>query len=272
VQYNKGRKGEKPLIFSSLYSGSSGNSIFLTSNNAKILIDAGMSGKSIENGLKEIGEKAEEVDAIFVTHEHTDHTKGVGVLSRKYDIPVYASEGTWKGMLKQVGKIKENNIRVINSPINIKDMDIVSFKISHDALEPTGYSVICEGKKACIATDLGYLSEEVKENIIDADLLLLESNHDVEMLKFGPYPYVLKKRILSDLGHLSNEACGKAIMEIMTEKQKTIVLGHLSNTNNYPELAYLTVANILKENKINIGKDIILAMADRSKPSSYVKL
>ena len=151
-------------------------------------------------------------------------------------------------------------------------MDIVSFKISHDALEPTGYSVICEGKKACIATDLGYLSEEVKENIIDADLLLLESNHDVEMLKFGPYPYVLKKRILSDLGHLSNEACGKAIMEIMTEKQKTIVLGHLSNTNNYPELAYLTVANILKENKINIGKDIILAMADRSKPSSYVKL
>ncbi|HCW04845.1 MAG TPA: MBL fold metallo-hydrolase [Clostridium sp.] len=260
------------MIFSSLYSGSSGNSIFLTSNNAKILIDAGMSGKSIENGLKEIGEKAEEVDAIFVTHEHTDHTKGVGVLSRKYDIPVYASEGTWKGMLKQVGKIKENNIRVINSPINIKDMDIVSFKISHDALEPTGYSVICEGKKACIATDLGYLSEEVKENIIDADLLLLESNHDVEMLKFGPYPYVLKKRILSDLGHLSNEACGKAIMEIMTEKQKTIVLGHLSNTNNYPELAYLTVANILKENKINIGKDIILAMADRSKPSSYVKL
>jgi len=260
------------LIFSSLYSGSSGNSIFLASINSKILIDAGMPGKSIEIALNEIGEKAEELDAIFVTHEHTDHTKGVGVLSRKYNIPVYASEGTWKGMLKQVGKIKESNIRVMNSPINIKDMDIASFPISHDALQPTGYSIMCEGKKACIATDLGYLSEEVKENIIDADVLLLESNHDVEMLKFGPYPYVLKKRILSDVGHLSNEACGKAIIEIMTEKQKRIVLGHLSKTNNYPELAYLTVTNILKEQKINIGKDVILTMADRSKPSSYIKL
>ncbi|NLZ49337.1 MAG: MBL fold metallo-hydrolase [Clostridiales bacterium] len=260
------------MIFSSLYSGSSGNSIFLSSDNTKILIDAGMPGKSIENALKDIGEKAEEIDAIFVTHEHTDHTKGVGVLSRKYDIPIYASEGTWKGMIKQVGKIKDNNIRVMNSPISIKDMDIASFAISHDALQPTGYSIICEGKKACIATDLGYLSEEVKDNIIDADLLLLESNHDVEMLKFGPYPYVLKKRILSDVGHLSNEACGKAIIEIMTEKQKKIVLGHLSKTNNYPELAYLTVANILKEEKINIGKDVILTMADRSKPSSYIKL
>jgi phosphoribosyl 1,2-cyclic phosphodiesterase len=260
------------MIFSSLYSGSSGNSIFISSEHTKVLVDAGMPGKSIESALKEIGEKPEEIDAIFVTHEHSDHIKGVGVLSRKYNIPVYANEMTWKGMFKQVGNIKEHNIKLMNSPVTIKDMDISSFAIPHDAAAPSGYSLLSEGKKVCIATDLGYFSEDVKQNIIDADLLLLESNHDVEMLKFGPYPYVLKRRILSDIGHLSNDSCGKAIIEIMNEKQKRIVLGHLSNTNNYPELAYATVANILTENNINIGKDIILSMADRSKPSSYAKL
>lgn len=260
------------MIFSSLYSGSSGNSIFISSENTRVLVDAGMPGKSIEGALKEIGEKPEEIDAIFVTHEHSDHIKGVGVLSRKYNIPIYANEATWKGMLKQVGNIKDHNIKLMNSSVSIKDMDIVSFAIPHDAAAPSGYSLLSEGKKVCIATDLGYFSEDVKQNIMDADLLLLESNHDVEMLKFGPYPYVLKRRILSDIGHLSNDACGKAIIEIMNHKQRRIVLGHLSNTNNYPELAYATVANILNENNIAIGKDIFLSMADRSKPSSYAKL
>jgi phosphoribosyl 1,2-cyclic phosphodiesterase len=260
------------MIFSSLYSGSSGNSIFISSDNAKVLIDAGMPGKSIEGALKEIGERPEEIDAIFVTHEHSDHIKGVGILSRKYNIPVYANELTWKGMAKAVGNIKEHNIKLMDSVVSIKDMDIVSFDIPHDAAAPSGYSLLSEGKKVCVATDLGYFSQDVKRNIIDADILLLESNHDVEMLKFGPYPYVLKRRILSDIGHLSNDACGNAITEIITDKQKRIVLGHLSNTNNYPELAYATVANILNDNKVNIGKDIILTMADRSKPSSYIKL
>lgn len=260
------------MIFSSLFSGSSGNSIFISSDNARVLVDAGMPGKSIEGALKEIGEKPEEVDAIFVTHEHSDHIKGVGVLSRKYDIPVYANEATWKSMIKLVGNIKEHNIKLMGASVTINDMDIINFPIPHDAAAPSGYALVSKGKKVCVATDLGYFSEDVKKNIIDADILLLESNHDVEMLKFGPYPYVLKRRILSDIGHLSNDACGKAIIDIMTEKQKRVVLGHLSNTNNYPELAYATVANILTENNINIGKDILLTMADRSKPSSYVKL
>lgn len=260
------------MIFCSLYSGSSGNSIFVSSEKAKVLIDVGMPGKSIESALSEIGEKPDEIDGIFITHEHSDHVKGVGVLSRKYNIPIFANEMTWKGMEKQIGSIKEHNIKLMKGAVSIKDMDILSYEIPHDAAAPSGYSVIAGGKKVCVATDLGYFSEDVKQNIIDADLVLLESNHDVEMLKFGPYPYVLKRRILSDIGHLSNEACGNAITEITTEKQKRVILGHLSKTNNYPELAYVTVSNILNENKINIGKDIILSMADRSKPSSYVKL
>ncbi|MDT8718681.1 MBL fold metallo-hydrolase [Clostridium sp. 19966] len=261
------------MVFCSLYSGSSGNSIFVASKNSKVLIDAGLPGKSIETALKAIGEKPEELNGIFVTHEHSDHIKGVGVLSRKYNLPVYANEKTWAGMSKIIGKVKEDNIKIMNgAAVTIDDMDIVSYSIPHDAADPCGYSIYAEGKKVCTATDLGYFSDQVKENIIDADLLLLESNHDVEMLKFGPYPYLLKRRILSDVGHLSNEACGNAILELLTDKPKKIVLGHLSHTNNYPELAYATVTNILRENNINMEKDVLISMADRSKPSSYIKL
>lgn len=259
------------MKFCSLFSGSSGNSIFIASNETRILIDAGLPGKSIEAALKEISEEPKDIDGIFITHEHSDHIKGVGVLSRKYNIPVYANEKTWESMQGLIGNIKDHNIRIIDKKsLNIKDMDIITYNIPHDAASPLGYAVYAGGKKACVATDLGNFTEEVKSNIKDADILLLESNHDVEMLKFGPYPYVLKRRILSDIGHLSNEACGNAIVEIMTEKPKRVILGHLSNTNNYPDLAYQTVINILNDNNIKLDKDIFLTMADRSKPSGYI--
>lgn len=261
------------MIFCSLYSGSSGNSIFVSGGNAKILIDAGLPGRNIENALKSIGESPTDIDAIFVTHEHIDHTKGVGVLSRRYDIPIYAKEPTWNSMAHSIGKIKEHNIKIMDSScICINDMDIINYKIPHDAASPCGYAIHAENKKICIATDLGYFSDEVKDSIEDANVVLLESNHDVEMLKFGPYPYSLKKRILSDIGHLSNEACGKAIVDITNDHHKTIVLGHLSKTNNYPDLAYMTVANILNENGININKDITLSLAKRDMPSGYIDI
>lgn len=260
------------MIFCSLYSGSSGNSIFVASNQTKILIDAGMPGKSIEKALTDIGQNPQDIDAIFVTHEHTDHTKGVGILSRKYDIPVYANEPTWKSMISTVGNIKEHNIKHIsNKYVTINDMDIINFNIPHDAVCPSGYAVYHGKKKACIATDMGHFTEEVKSNIIDSDIILLESNHDIEMLKVGPYPYVLKRRILSDVGHLSNEACGNAIVDIINDKHKRIVLGHLSKTNNYPDLAYQTVVNILNEKNIRLNKDVTLTLAKRDMPSSYIE-
>ncbi|AGK99464.1 MBL fold metallo-hydrolase [Clostridium pasteurianum] len=260
------------MKFCSLYSGSSGNSIFIASENAKILIDAGLPGKHIEEALAKIGENPKNIDCIFVTHEHIDHVKGVGVLSRKYDIPVYANEPTWKGMFKSVGKIKEHNIKIMDkNNVCIKDLDVVGYDIPHDAAKPTGYSVICKGKKVCVATDLGYFSEQVKEQLVDAEVILLESNHDVEMLKFGPYPYNLKRRILSNIGHLSNEDCGKAIMDIMGYKRKKIILGHLSKTNNYPELAFKTVVNVLNDAGIKIEKDIEITMAKRDMPSGYTE-
>lgn len=261
------------MIFCSLYSGSSGNSIFVSSGKARVLIDAGLPGKSIEAALNEIGENPKEIDAMFVTHEHSDHIKGIGVMSRKYDIPVFANEKTWESMSNSIGKIKEHNIKIMDKEsVTIKDMDIVNFSIPHDAACPVGYSVHSSGKKVSIATDLGYFTEDVKANIQDSDVILLESNHDVEMLKFGPYPYNLKRRILSNVGHLSNEACGTAIADMVSEKSKRVILGHLSNTNNYPELAYQTVLNILTDRNVDLHRDIILSMADRKKPSSYIEL
>lgn len=258
------------MIFCSLYSGSSGNSIFVSSDKCKVLIDAGLSGKRIEQALKEINEDAKDIDAIFVTHEHIDHIKGIGVLSRRYDIPIYSNEATWNNMINSIGKIKEKNIKIINDNISIKDLDITAFDIPHDAVGPCGYSIHHGKKKVCIATDLGYFSDDVKKNIQDGDIVLLESNHDVEMLKFGPYPYALKKRILGEMGHLSNEDCGKAILSMMVSKPKRIILGHLSKTNNYPELAYQTVLSILRKEKLNINKDVMLGLAKRDLPSNYI--
>jgi len=261
------------MIFCPLYSGSSGNSIFVSSEKTRVLIDAGLPGKSIESAMNQIGHTTADIDAIFVTHEHIDHTKGIGVLSRKYDIPIYANEDTWTAMGNSIGKIKEHNIKIFSEDcISIKDIEVESFNISHDAACPNGYSITSEKKKVCIATDLGFFSQEVKNHIQDADAILLESNHDVEMLKFGPYPYTLKRRILSNVGHLSNEDCGKAIVSITNNKFKNIILGHLSKTNNYPELAYQTVINILRENNITLGKELSISMAKRDMPSNYIEI
>lgn len=260
------------MVFCPLYSGSSGNSVFVSSENSSILIDAGLSGKAIEQGLKDIDKNPNDIDAIFITHEHVDHIKGVGVLSRRYNIPIFANELTWKGMQKIVGKIKEDNIRVIdNESLVIKDLNISNYSIPHDALDPVGYSICCGNKKVSIATDLGHFSSEVEKNIKNSHVILLESNHDEEMLKFGPYPYNLKKRILSDIGHLSNYNCGKAIVNMVHGNCKHVILGHLSKTNNYPDLAYETVVSVLRENKINVDKDIHINMAKRDMPSNYIE-
>jgi phosphoribosyl 1,2-cyclic phosphodiesterase len=175
-------------------------------------------------------------------------------------------------MSKTIGKIKDHNIKVIsNDHVNIKDIDVIRYDISHDAAAPSGYSLINKNKKACIATDLGIFSDEVSKTLEDADVILLESNHDVQMLKFGPYPYPLKRRILSNVGHLSNEDCGKGIVQITNAKFKKIILGHLSKTNNYPELAYQTVVNVLNNSGVKLEKDLSLFMAKRDMPSNYIE-
>ena len=263
------------MIFCSLYSGSSGNSIFVGSDKAKILIDAGLPGKKIDEALKHIGQNPSEIDGIFITHEHIDHIKGVGVLSRKYDIPIYAPHDTWVAMESNIGKIKDHNIKVMErrSTVSIKDVDIKSFIIPHDAASPVGYTINLNNKNISVATDFGTFTQEIEDNIKDSEVILIERNYKPEMLDFGPYPYSLKQRIKDIHGHLSNEDCGEAIVKILKSGLgKKIMLGHLSNTNNTPELAELTVKDILRANNINIGTDVILSMANRHNPSEIISL
>ena len=263
------------MKFWSLYSGSSGNSLFISSKDTSILIDAGLPGKSVISAMDSIGEEIQNISGIFITHEHLDHIKGVGILSRKFNIPIYANDKTWVAMEKCIGKIKEENIRVIDKEININDLNIRAFNVPHDAAKCVGYTVEDSiGTKLSTVTDMGVFTREIKENIKDSDVLLIESNHDEHMLKYGPYPYELKRRVLSELGHLSNEDCARAIIEIMDNRQKKIILGHLSGTNNVPELAYKTVENILIENGLSIGdnKEIDLKLASRVRPSGFCEI
>lgn len=229
----------------SIASGSSGNCICVGSDNCHVLIDAGISGKRIEQGLNSIDLKTSDMQGILITHEHIDHISGVGVLARKYGIPMYATEGTIDAVLntKSVGKIDESLFQCITPGVDfvIGDLTIEPIHISHDAADPVAYKVKQEGKSAAVMTDLGTYDDNIVEKLKNLDVLLLEANHDVRMLQAGSYPYQLKRRILGDRGHLSNELSGQLLSELLHDDFKAIFLGHLSKENNYPELAYETV-------------------------------
>lgn len=262
------------MWFCSLFSGSSGNCLYVGTQKTNILIDAGLSGKKIISSLNEIGISPKSINALLITHEHIDHVRGAGVLSRMFNIPVYANNNTWGAMENLIGRVNDDNIKVIDGdePFAINDIEIKSFKTPHDAADPVGYCLFNGGKKISIATDIGHVSDIVFSNIKDSDLIMLESNHDVEMLKFGPYPYILKRRILSDIGHLSNSDAGNAIVKLIGNKYMNIILGHLSEQNNFPELAYQTVLSILAENCINVGEDVKIDLANRSSVSNFFEL
>lgn len=253
------------LEFASIASGSSGNCIYVASGHTKLLIDAGLSGKRIEAGLSQMSLTGYDIDALLVTHEHNDHVDGVGIMSRRYDIPVYATEGTWENMPKKVGNIKPANKNALYSgeTVMINDLMIKPFPIPHDAAQPVGYCITDGSAKITVATDIGHITDEVRESIKDSNILLIESNYDVNMLKTGPYPYPLKQRVLGDFGHLSNENCGKILGDIITDTLKYIFLGHLSNENNTPVLAFETVKAKLENEGVVVGGDVNMYVAPR---------
>lgn len=255
--------------FCSLASGSSGNCQYIETDRVKLLVDAGLSGKKIQEALISIEVDPSTINGVLVTHEHKDHIHAIGILSRRFNIPIYTNEKTWLSMKSEIGEVKEENVVIFDTDktFELQGLSIHPFKVSHDAIEPVGYSFYYENTKISIVTDTGYVSEEVKNNIKDSHLLLIESNHDVEMLKVGKYPWYLKKRILSEHGHLSNDDAGRLLAEVLCGKNERILLGHLSKENNFPELAYQTVANILTEKGINVTKDISLELTYRDRPS-----
>jgi len=262
------------IRFCSLYSGSSGNSIFLGCDSTKVLIDAGLSAVRILDALSSIGEKPYELDAILISHEHSDHIKGAGIMSRRFNIPIYANENTWEAMKPFLGPVDLKNIAFFHTgrEFAVGEILVNTFPIPHDACEPVGYSFYAGDKKLTVATDIGHINTGLLGCLENSDLLLLESNHDLEMLRTGPYPWYLKKRIAGNYGHLSNDAAGKVIAHMAGKGTKRFLLGHLSKENNFPELAYRTVCNALYEKSIRVGTDILLDVALRDKVGKVIEL
>lgn len=259
----------------SIASGSSGNCIYAGSDHTHLLVDTGISKKRIEQGLNTLDVKGEELNGILITHEHIDHIQGLGVFSRKYEIPIYATHGTIEGInnCKSLGKMPEGLLHEIkvDQPLELGDLTIHPFSISHDANEPSGYRIEQEDRSIAVATDIGIYDEYTVENLKNVNALVLEANHDIHMLEVGPYPYPLKRRVMGDKGHLSNELSGRLLCDILHDDLKQVVLGHLSKENNYPELAYETVKlEVTLGNNPYKGEEIPMMVAKRDEVSDII--
>ena len=259
--------------FCSLYSGSSGNCLFIETENTKLLIDAGVSLKKIEEGLDKVNVEPSSLNGILVTHEHSDHIKSLGSLSKKFDIPVFANQKTFDAMPKQVEKISDKNIHKfnVNEKFCINDIEINAFSIYHDAADPCGFNFFSQNKKISIATDIGHMDKAILEKLENSVFLLLEANYDPEVLKYTKYPFVLKQRIAGPNGHLPNEMAGKVINYLSNSGLKTAMLGHLSKESNFPALAYQTVIDELISNNTDISK-FNLSVASRDQVGDIINI
>lgn len=253
------------LKFCSFASGSSGNCYLIKNDSSALLIDAGISGKKIFQGLLDTDTPHENVKGLLVTHEHIDHVKSLPIVTKKLpNIHAYANDATWANIDRPVAAKQQQLFRT-GKDFYIDDFRIKPFPIPHDAAEPVGFSLYYEDKQISIVTDVGHITDDIFNEIIDADFLLLEANHEKEILLMGRYPYPLKHRILGDNGHLSNVSAGECLCKLAAakKKQRQVLLGHLSHENNDPAVAMLTVRNTLMENNIIPGNELKLAVAMR---------
>ncbi|TFJ91981.1 MBL fold metallo-hydrolase [Lentibacillus salicampi] len=242
------------LRFSVLASGSTGNAFYIESDKQRLLVDAGLSGKQMDRLFGEITVNPKGLDGILVTHEHSDHIKGLGIIARKYNLPIYANEKTWQAMEDAIGTISlDQKFHFGMEEIKtFGDIEVESFGVSHDAAEPMFFTFRNDEKKVALVTDLGYVSERIKRTVEDADAYIFEANHDVSMLRMGRYPWNVKRRILGDSGHVSNEDSGLALSDLITNRTSRIYLAHLSQDNNMKDLARMSVDHILKERGITL--------------------
>ncbi len=255
------------MKFCSLASGSSGNCLYLKAGDTAVLIDAGITCKKICEGLENIGESLCNIKACFVTHDHSDHIKGVPVLMRKFRIPVYATAGTLTAIAlsDKLGVPRELMYELVpDREVTLGDANITPYRISHDAADPVCYTIRHGDKKLGMATDLGEYTDYTLLHLADSNALYVEANHNKNMLMMGAYPYQLKLRIDSPLGHLSNEACGDMVASLLTPRLKTVMLAHISADNNFTELAFQTVSQIVGEAASRKGYEIPkIVVADR---------
>ena len=260
------------LQFSVLASGSTGNAIYVQSDQHSLLVDAGLSGKQMEVLFQLIGKQINQLSGILVTHEHSDHIKALGVLARKHKLPVYANEKTWQAMEGLIGAISPDQKFIFQTGTvqSFGGIDVESFGVSHDAAEPMFYAFHHEGKKLALITDTGYVSDRMKGIINHADAFVFESNHDVDMLRMGHYPWSVKRRILSDVGHVSNEDAALAMTDVIGDNTKRIYLAHLSKDNNMKELAKMSVQQTLASKGFMSGEQFELYDTDPKNPTPLV--
>jgi Metal-dependent hydrolases of the beta-lactamase superfamily I len=261
----------------SIASGSSGNCTFVSVGDSVLLVDTGISLKRIEEGLNKAEHTGKDIDGVLITHEHNDHIKGLGVLLRKYDIPVYATEGTINGIAacRNMGKYDRSLFQEIgrNDIFSVGDIEVRVHPISHDAREPVCFSFHEGSRKAVVATDMGCFDDDLMSFLSNSDAMLIEANHDIHMLEVGPYPYELKRRILGDRGHLSNDSSGRLIKRLLNNHIMSIMLAHLSKENNFEELAYETVKCEIQDNPFTDDvRDFNLSVAKRDEPGDIIEI
>ncbi len=257
------------MLSFSLRSGSSGNSTYVGTSSARLLIDCGLNGRQLARALSVYDLDPAELDAILLTHEHVDHCSGVGVAMRRYNLPLYLTEKTYLAARSSLGKIDESLVHLITPeiPFAVRDTEILPFSTPHDAVDSVGFRVLDSSGDIGVCTDLGYFSRDVRTALRGCRVVFLESNYDVDMLKTGPYPRFLKQRIAGRRGHLSNEEAGEAAVWLVRYGTEALSLSHLSENNNNPGRAMVTVREALLKNGIRAGQDCLLQTSPRYKCS-----
>ena len=261
------------LNFCSLYSGSSGNSLFVQSKNTNLLIDCGVSAKKIETALNSLDIDPKSINGILITHEHSDHVQGLGVFAKKFNVPIFVNSQTLDAMPKQKEKLENCKIHniAIGENFEINDLKIKSYNIPHDAANPCGFSITDNKKTIGIATDIGHMTSRILKELEPSDFVLLEANYEPEILKFSSYPYLLKQRIAGPNGHLPNSEAGKTLSYLLKNNLKSAMLGHLSKENNFPELAYKSVVEELINNNYD-ENSLSLTVASRDIPGKIIQI
>lgn len=264
------------LQFCSLSSGSSGNCYLAGSDRTLVLVDAGISARQITERLKRLGLRPEDLSGILITHEHSDHIKGIDTLSKKYHLPLYMNKATEEQLRGLCKNRTYMEIRYFENSETflLGDLEVRAFPVSHDAADTVGFSLQKGDARICTATDTGCITEEILAELTGADLMVLEANHDEDILKMGRYPWFLKQRILSDHGHLSNEAAGLALARAIEAdpRPRQVLLAHLSKENNFPEMAWQTVVNVLESRRIYLNDDLKISLLKRDEMSGVYVL
>ena len=260
------------MQFCPLCSGSSGNASFLEAGGVRLLIDAGVTAKRLCALMEQAEIDPASIQGVLVTHEHSDHIAGLGVFSRKYNVPIYADEACFARLLPLCGGIAPQNIRAFtpDRAFFIKNVSVLPFSTPHDCAHPVGYAFCSGGRKVSVMTDIGHVTNAMLDAVEGSDLLLIEANHDVDMLRAGSYPYNLKMRILSSRGHLCNEDAGLVLQKLYDRGVKNAILGHLSQENNTPELALVTVRSVLES--AGLLESMFVTVADRFQPCGLFEL